>query len=219
MHQPNFKAFTLVELVVASALLLLTTLSCILALAFSHRASALAALQLQAAHFMQGEMERIHGDDYDHIDATHYPDLTPTSSRRVFLDAEKRVPLTVNYDILSTLPVVSATASSVTVGGIPRNALRNGVFGVDELTSNTLVVAEGTGMTQRGWIRHNTANTISFTADMSGKTQTSWWTTPNSSSVVQLNMGKIVTIRTSWSLYGRRFTEEMRTLVVLPLDL
>jgi hypothetical protein len=213
------RAVTILEVAIAGLLLLIITLSFILSILFANRAARISALQLAAAHVLQGQVERIRADIYDRVDLQHYPDIPANSPGGVFLDSERRVSATLNYDILTTFPVVSATDSSVTVGGIPTNAMRSGVFAQDELTSNLLVISQGKGMTQVGCIQSNTDHTINITTDRTGSTQQAWYIRPDASSVVQLNMGKVVTVRVGWNYGGRNYAQEMRTLVVLPMDL
>lgn len=217
------RGYSLLEVLVASVVIVVVCLSFILTLTYANRAATLSTLQLSAAQLLQGEVERIRSDRYENIEKVNYPDRLATSTNKVYLDTEKRVPVTLTYDFLTTFPVTSANISSspnsVTVKNIPTNTFRSGSFINDELTSNIVVVCDGTGATQRGLIRSNNANTIYFTGDTTGKTNVSWTVKPDATSVIQLNMGKIVTVRVSWSAGRRTYTEEMRTLVVLPLDL
>jgi hypothetical protein len=86
---------------------------------------------------------------------------------------------------------------------------------------NLLLVVSGRGFTQRACILGNQPYTalangdvLTITTDTSGKTSRTWDIQPDTSSVVQLNMGKIVTVRVSWRFGSREFVEEMRTLVL-----
>lgn len=213
------RGFSLLEACIASAVLAGACLSFILSLVYADRAATLSSLQLTAAHTLQGESERIRADSYDNVNAVHYNDVTTTSSRRIYLDAEERVPATLSYDILSTFPVVKAWSTGLRVKNIPVNQLRQGSFVPNELTSSTLVICSGSGVTQRALIKSNTADAIEITTDLTGKKDQSWDVMPDSSSIVQLNMGKLITMRLSYVLWGRKHQEEMRTLVVLPLGL
>lgn len=216
------RGLSLIEVSVASFLFLLAALGLGLSLIYADRAALLSALQLSAAHVLQGQIERIRAMPYDAVSRENLPDIAAGTAGTIYLDAERRVPATVHFDVLTTFAVQSATARSVTVrsASIPSSMLRpDGRFAVNELAGNILLVESGRGSTQRGFITGNTAYTISFTADESGKTQSSWEITPDTSSVVQVNMGKIATVRVSWSLRGHQFSEEMRTLVVLPPEL
>lgn len=217
--QSRSRAFTLLEVGIASVILPLVAISVILTVVYANRASTLASLQLNAAHVLQGEIERIRGDRYENVDTLHYPDALPGTSTERFLDEQQRIPLTVNYDILSTFPVTQGGTLTFRVGGIPSNNIRSGSFFTNELTSNTVVICSGTGVTQTAVVTANTASEISITTDMSQQTVKGWTVEPDSTSAVQFNMGKVVTVRISWAFLGRQYMEEMRTLVVLPLEL
>ncbi len=215
-------AFSLLEVVVAASLFLMAALGLTLSLIFADRVSFLGALQLSAAHTLQGQVERLRGVPYGAVTAANFPDLLPGGDGAVFLDAERGVPATVNFDILEALAVQSATAGAVTIktSSIPVNAIRpSGAFAPDELAGNILLVESGRGSTQRGYIKGNTADTIRYTADESGATQTSFAIAPDATSRVQINMGKVATVRVSWNFHGHNFSEEMRTLVILPPEL
>lgn len=215
-------AFSLVEVLVASVVFLLLSLSLALTLLYADRASSLSALQLSAAHALQGQIERLRSDRYENVTPERYPDIGPDSPQPLWLDAEKRVAATVQFDFLTTFAVASATGNSITVdtSSIPTSALRpDGRFRPDELAGNIVLIQSGRGSTQRGYITGNTDDTIHLTADESGRTQHSLEIIPDQTSIIQFNMGKVVTVRLSWNQQGHHFSEEMRTLVILPLEL
>lgn len=212
------RGFSLLEVLVASVVLVVITLSFILSLVYAGRASALSALETSAAHLLQGRLEAIRADEFDSITPARYQDVLTSSPNPIFLDAEERVPVTITYDILSTFSVSSATNTSITVTGIPVNRMRNGEFVADEFKGNVLTIVSGTGMTLSAWIKSNTATDFQVTGDLTGQTSQDLELCPDSSSVVQLNHGKVVRVRLSWFMGNREYTREISTLV-LPKDL
>lgn len=218
---PGARGLALIEICVASFLLLLGSLTLTAALLFADKAAAYSGLQLNAAHILQGEIERIRAMPYEAVVPGAFKDADHNTSPGVYLDKEERVRATVQYDILQTVKVQSGSGRSVVVDttSLPKNAIRNQLLIPNELKGNIMLVASGRGATQRAYITGNTATEIQFTGDESGKTQKDLYLPPDSTSVIQFNMGTIATVRLGWSLLGRTFSEEMRTLVILPLEL
>ena len=211
------RGFTLVECVVASFVLLIVSLSFILSLIYSLRASTLAALETSATHLVQGEIERIRSMPYETISAANIPD-TNNGGLQTYLDGEQRVPVTLEYDFLSTFSVTSSTGATATVSEIPSNAFRQNQFKSDEWAGHNLVVIAGTGYGQRAYIKGNTDTQFTITTDTTGKTDREWYTRPDNTSIVQLDTGKLVTVRAKYALNSRELYREVQTLV-LPADL
>jgi type II secretory pathway pseudopilin PulG len=209
--------FSLLEVVVGSVVLLVLTLSFILTLVYANRAAAMAALQTSATHILDGEIERMRYD-YNRLNPSNYPDITTTSPANLkkYLDFERKVPITLQYDIVSTFPVTSVSGNNITVGGVTANALRGSTFANNEWQGSCILIVSGKGYSQRAYVTGNAGNVLSVTADTTGATQTSLTIQPNNTSVIQFNSGKVVTVRLAWAAFNRAFSEEVKSVVLPP---
>ncbi|MCE5231156.1 prepilin-type N-terminal cleavage/methylation domain-containing protein [bacterium] len=192
------KAFSLVEVLVALTLLTFMAFTVIAGLQFSARLSRLNANATVAKNIAQGYLERMMIDDFDHVDATHYPDIGFDHDPPVYIDQALDIRCQVTFQFKGAGTLTNASANNLTDNNIHWTA--------HEWDGDTVFLVAGDGAGQMGQIDNNTVNTLHLAESLTYP--------PSKGTQYLINNGKTVEITTTWRYLGKDYQQTVETLIV-----
>jgi prepilin-type N-terminal cleavage/methylation domain-containing protein len=205
-------AFTLVEVMIAVAILAILTMTVISSMTFSSRATRINSNRLAAKNITQGFLERMMIDDFANVgpppDGFHQPpnggyaDIPEDADPPVWLDEALGIPCRITFEFKGFGQATGGSSNTLVDAKANWNA--------NEWRGDTLYIVLGRGAGQYARIIGNTADTMMLQASTGGALIPG----PDSSSIYMVNGGKTVEITTSWQYLGGQYEQTMEGLIV-----
>jgi prepilin-type N-terminal cleavage/methylation domain-containing protein len=191
------RGFSLVEVLVAMALLLLVSGSVISAFVFASRLSRLSSNAIAAKNIAQGYFEKMAIDEFKNVGPTNYPNIEYDSVPPLWLDRAADIRCKVEFKFSGFGTIENGSANNITDA--------KALWENDEWVGDTLCIVSGPGMGQTATITGNTPNTIHHTAfDIA----------PKKGAKYLINYGKTVQVTTTWQYMGKEYSQTIRSLIV-----
>lgn len=191
---------SLIEVMVAVALLAFMSSAIVGSLYFSSRATRLNTNAVMAKNIAQGVFERMYIDRFSNIGPTNYPSIPENANPPVWLDEEMGIRCAVTISFKG-FGVVSASGS---------NSLTDSTANWDnnEWAGGAVYLADGQGMGQYARIESNTADTLNLASG------TNFNPSPlGGDTRYMINNGKTVRVQTTWTYQGRSYQQAIESLI------
>ncbi len=195
--QRKRRGFSLVEVLVAMALLLLMSASVISAFVFASRLSRLSSNAIAAKNIAQGFFEKMAIDEFKNVGPTQYPDIEYDSVPPLWLDRAVDIRCKVQFEFSGFGTIENGSANNITDA--------KALWEHNQWVGDTLCIVSGPGMGQMATIETNTPNTIHHT-DLTYA--------PKKGAKYLINNGKTVQITTTWEYMGKEYSQTIRSLIV-----
>lgn len=194
----RYRAFSLIEVVIACFLLAIIALAAVGGLQFSSRMARINTNALAAKNIAQGYLERMMIDSIDHLDAAHYPDITFDSDPPVYIDEALNIRCQVTFNFKGSGTLTNSSANNLTDNNIHWIA--------DEWDGDTVFLIAGDGAGQMAEIDNNTVNTLHLAAPLTYP--------PSKGTTYLINNGVTVEITTTWFYLGKQYTQTIESLII-----
>lgn len=221
-NRKGTRAVTLVEVLVAALIGSLASIATIGSIVYAMRSNADNKAHMLALSAAAAQEGLVRAGSYARIGEVSTAS-TPTAFEYQFRYS-KAAPFTLSsdpslggkatsfkvwYDYTGFGTVGSATSNTLTAA-FPAN---QSPWKTNEWTGSYVEIVGGMGVGQIARIISNTGTTLSISTDLTGASNTSWQTTPNSGSTYTINNGKTVRINLSWG-DAKDFRTLQRTVVI-----
>lgn len=191
------RAFTIVEVVIAMALLVILAFGTMASLMFASRASRINTNSIAAKNIAQGFFEQMAIADFGTLNSVSRPNISENDDPPVFLDEDMDIRCSVEFVFNGWGVLTAATRTALT------DTRQN--WAPNEWAGDYVFIVEGRGAGQYARVASNTANTLYLDGSLD--------VTPGTDSFYLMNNGITVEITTSWSYLGRRYSETIESLV------
>lgn len=195
---PRRRGFSLVEVVVACFILSIIALSVIGGLQYASHTARLNTNAMVAKNIAQGYLERMMIDDFDRVDAAHYPDIDENSQPPVYIDQKLNIRCKVSFAFSGFGTLTNASVNNLTDNNIH--------WPPDAWNGDTVFLVSGDGAGQSAQINNNTVNTLHLVGTLAYK--------PSNGTGYLINNGKTVEVTTTWTYRGREYRQTLESLIV-----
>lgn len=193
-------AFSLVEVVVACFLLSLIALSVVGGLQYASTMARLNTNALVAKNIAQGYLEQMMIDDFDHVDADHYPNITVDTVPPVYIDQTLDIRCAVTFTFKGFGTLVDSSVNTLVEDEAKTRWVK------DEWAGDTVFLVSGDGAGQSALIAGNNIKQLDLAAPLAYK--------PSKGTGYLINNGKTVEIATTWTYRGREYHQTIESLIV-----
>lgn len=210
------RGLSLVEVLIALAILGVVSLSFIGSLIFTSRTAHATTSRIFAVELANRTVEELRA-----LGETNYEILgTDTGDAARFLQEQtfdkdpvssgQTIQFTVSCDFKGFGTVSSAGSNSLTAV-IPADYPQ---WETNEWVGQMVMIKDGDGSGQIAYITANTADTLTITTNLSGSGGGSWMRTPSAGDEFEINNGKTVVITISWTEQGR--SQQLARTALIP---
>lgn len=189
---------TLVEMVVSAFLLAIISLSLIGTLIFASSMTRLNGHAVVARNVTQSFIERMQMDDFDHIDATTYPDIDYNANPPVWLDHALGITCRVQFVFKGFGTLEDSSANNLTDA--------TAAWAQDEWAGDTVFLTSGIGAGQYALIDSSTPNTLHLPESLD--------VAPRKGTQYLINNGKTVQITVSWRYRNKTYSQTSNALII-----
>lgn len=196
-RQPE-RGLSLLEAMIAGAILAFVSVTTISGMIYSSRASRLNTNSIAAKNIAQGFFERMAIDRFNNVGPNAYPNIAYNDPNPVYLDESMGIRCRVDFAFKGFGLAESGSATSL------RDDDAN--WETDEWAGDTVYLVDGYGAGQFALIRSNTSNQLNFDSSILFP--------PDSTTKYMVNNGKTVEITTTWQYMGKTYTSTIESLVI-----
>ena len=209
------QAFTLLEVVIALALLAVASVAFTSGLVYSARTAKSAKTDVYAISVINRVIEELRSSDYDRLGGSTGAEARFLSP--ILYDMDPDVPdaetttFTVNVRFFGFGTIQSATGNSLTA--VIPNSPAWPTWRTDMFAGRYVMITTGSGRGQVAYIQSNNANSLTISRDLDGTPGQGWIQAPAAGAGFVIDNGKMAEINVTWSLNGRDFTMTRMALI------
>ncbi len=207
LHQ-KIKAFTLIEVIIASVIFAFVAFGVIGSLIFSSRTTHINSNAVLAKNIAQSYFERINIDVFENVgpqrtltDGTivGYNSIPFSDPNPVWLDQAKQINCAIDIEFTGFGRATSAGSSSITDS--------TASWASNEWSGKNVYLVDGLGAGKFRTIQSNTSTVLTLSGD---PLQPS----PGLNTAYMIGNGKTVRITTTWQYLGKMYSQRMESLVI-----
>lgn len=192
------RGFSLVEVMVAAALLAAIAMSILATMTYASQVTRLNGYAITAKNIAQGFFERMQIDNFENVSAENYPDIEYDSNPPVWLDQALGIRCQVRFRFTGFGEITNASANNLTDNNMG--------WEKDEWNGNTVFLTEGQGAGQFAEIDFNTPNTLHLVGSLE--------IAPKKGTKYMINNGKTVQITVSYVFRGKTYSQAISSLII-----
>ncbi|MBN1865990.1 prepilin-type N-terminal cleavage/methylation domain-containing protein [Candidatus Sumerlaeota bacterium] len=201
------RAFTLVETMIAAAILVIVAAASISSIVFGVRATRVNTNSIVAKNIAQGYFERMNTDTFANVGPANYPDISSAPANpadTIWLDQALDMPCAVDIEFKGFGRATAASAATLT--DADKIATGGGAWVEDEWVGSRLYLVDGQGIGQYRTISANSANVLTVSPGFDFP--------PAASTGYMIDNGKTVRVTTSWEYMGKTYSRTIGSLII-----
>ena len=197
------RGFSLVEVMLASAFLLIAIAGVFSSLVFSRNIARLNTNAVMAKNIAQGYFEKMHGDGFATVIKANHPDIPYDADPPVYLDRSIDMRCRVEIKISGFGRATGGSANSLTD--------TSASWETNEWAGAILYLIDGPGQEQWSRIASNTATTLNVETAFTTAPTEAVGTTP--ATAYMINNGKTVRVTTRWRYRDQEYSQTLTALI------
>ena len=197
-HGTSSRGLTLVEVLVASALLTVLSLAIISSVILAATMTQINKNATVARNIAQSYVEQMYADEFDDVIADNYPDINEDSETIIWIDQYQGIRCYIDFEFSGFGTIENSSKKNLTDA--------KAHWKHDQWAGDTVFLVEGEGAGQFGIIEFNTPNTLHLEESLEYR--------PRKGTKYMINSGKTVEFTVTWKYRGKEYGYSSDALII-----